>query len=133
MGKTDEELKAKRDELMTRDADQIAQLLNYGVDLSKTRQIDITFWAPAKHAADALVEGLHRNEWPPTLVLGPANPEEADQRWLIRCALNTSVEFVTTRENVVTFLLFAGKFDCIYDGWGTAVVEAASTNEPTPN
>jgi len=133
VAKTDDELKAKRDELMARDADQIAQLMNYGVDLSKTRKIDLTFWAPAKNAADALVEALHRNEWPPTLILGPANPDEADQRWLIRCALNASVEFVTTRENVVTFLLFGDKFDCTYDGWGTAVVEVASTNESAPN
>lgn len=79
------------------------------------------------------MEALHRNEWPPTLVLGPANPEEKNQRWLIRCALNASVDFVTTRENVVTILLFADKFDSDYDGWGTADVETASTNEPIPN
>ncbi len=133
MGKTDEQLIAKRDELIARDADQVAQLLGYGVDLGKNRQIDLTFWAPTKDSANALAEGLQRNEWPPTLVLGPANSEEENQRWLIRCALNASVDFVTTRENVVTFLLFADKFDCEYGGWGTAVVEASSTSEPTPS
>ena len=133
MGKSDEHLIMKRDELITRDADQIAQLLGYGVALDKKRKIDLTFWAPAKDSADALVEALHRNEWPPNLVLGPANPQEENQRWLIRCALNASVEFVTTKENVVTFLLFADKFNCDYDGWGTAVVEAASTNDSGPN
>lgn len=52
MGKTDEQLIAKRDELIARDADRIAQLLNYGVDLSKTRQIDLTFRTPTKDSAD---------------------------------------------------------------------------------
>lgn len=32
---------------------------------------------------------------------------------------------MTTKENLVTFLLFADKFDCEYGGWGTAIVEAA--------
>ena len=41
MRRTDAELIAKRDELMSRDIDQIAQIKAYGVDLDKKRQVDL--------------------------------------------------------------------------------------------
>ena len=124
MGRTDEELLARRNELMSRDIDQTAQIRNYGVDVDKKRQIDLTFWAPTESAAKLFVEACERNEMPHATVLGPA-PSEANRRWLIRCSISASVTFVTTKESVVTFLLFADKYDCDYDGWGTAIVEAA--------
>jgi hypothetical protein len=124
MGRTDEELLAKRNELMSRDIDQAAQVRAYGIDLESKRQIDLTFWAPSESAATVFVEACKRNAMNPHSVLGPA-PSETNQRWLIRCALSASVTFVTTKDNLVTFLLFADKYDCEYDGWGTAVVEAA--------
>ena len=123
MGRTDEELLAKRDELMSRDIDQIASVRSYGVDPDKKRQIDLTFWAPTEKAAKDFVEACNRNEMPPYAVLDPA-PSEANQRWLIRCSIVASVSFVTTKENLVAFLLFADKYDCEYDGWGTAITEA---------
>jgi hypothetical protein len=64
---------------------------------------------------------------PPTLTLGPASPRDANQRWPIRCPLAASVTFITTKENVVAFLLLADKYDCDYHGWGTAIVEAADS------
>jgi len=124
MGRTEEELLAKRNELMSRDIDQIAAIRNYGVDLDKRRQVDLTFWAPTEHAANVFAEACKRNEMPPHTMLAPA-ASEANQRWLIRCSIAASVTFITTKENVVTFLLFADKYDCEYDGWGTASVEAA--------
>ena len=130
MGRTDQELVAKRDELMSRDVNQIAQIKAYGVDLDKKRQIDLTFWAPTEPAANLLIDALKRNEMPPNLTLGPASPSDANQRWLVRCAISASVTFMTTKENVVTFLLFADKYDCDYDGWGTAIVEAADGPRP---
>lgn len=130
MPRTEEELIAKRDALMARDLDQIAQIRGYPVDLDKKRQIDLTFWAPDERAAKTFAEVCDRNEMPPSLVLGPATAQDPNQRWLIRCAISGSVTFVTTKENVVTFLLFADKYDCEYDGWGTAIVEAAIPNRP---
>jgi hypothetical protein len=130
MGRTEAELIAKRDELMSRDLGQIAQIKAYGVDPDKKRQIDLTFWAPDEVAAKVFVEASKRNEMPPNLTLGPASPRDANQRWLIRCPLAASVTFITTKENVVTFLLFADKYDCEYDGWGTAIVEAADPRRP---
>jgi hypothetical protein len=129
MGRTDEELLAKRNELMSRDIDQIVQLRNYSVDLDKKRQIDLTFWAPTESAATAFVEACKRKEMPPNTVLDPA-PSEANQRWLIRCSIGASVTFMTTKENLVTFLLFADNYECEYDGWGTAIVEAAGPATP---
>ena len=130
MGRTEAELIAKRDELMSRDIGQIAQIKAYGVDLGKKRQIDLTFWAPDEAAAKAFVEASKRNEMPPNLTLGPASSRDANQRWLIRCSLSASITFITTKENVVSFLLFADKYDCEYDGWGTAIVEAAHPASP---
>ena len=130
MGHTEEELIAKRNELMARDIHQIAQIKAYGVDLDKKRQIDITFWAPDEAACKLLVEALNRNEMPPNLTLAPATSLDTNQRWLVRCAIEASVTFVTSSENVVTFLLFADKYNCDYDGWGTAIVEAANPNNP---
>jgi len=130
MGRADEELLAKRNELMSRDIGQIVQIRNYGVDVDKKRQIDLTFWAPTEQAAKMFAEACERNGMPPGIVLRPA-PLEANQRWLVRCHISASVTFMTAKENVVTFLLFADKYDCDYDGWGTAIVEAAgSTNPP---
>jgi Regulator of ribonuclease activity B len=126
MGRTDEELLAKRDELMSRDIDQIAAVMKYGIDLDKKRVIDLTFWAPNESTAKTFVEACERNEMSPHTILEPG-PSETNQRWLVRCAINASVNFVTTKENLVTFLLFADKYDCEYDGWGTAIVEAASS------
>lgn len=129
MGMTEEQLLAKRNELMARDLGQISQLKSYGVILENRRRIDLTFWAPSEAAAKVFVEACKRNEMPPHTVLGPVTPD-GDQRWLVRCPFEASVTFVTAKENVVTFLLFADKYDCLYDGWGTAVVEAASLNTP---
>jgi hypothetical protein len=128
MGRTEEELMAKRDELMLRDIKQIAQVLAYGVDLNKARQIDLTFWAPEVSSAKIFAEACKRNDMPPHTMLGPG-ATETNQRWLVRCPISASVTFVTKKENVITFLLFADKFDCEYDGWGTAIVEAAGSKE----
>ena len=38
---------------------------------------------------------------------GARPPSEANQRWLVCCTTSASVRFVTTKENLVTFLLFA--------------------------
>ena len=130
MGRTDEELLAKRDELMSRDVAQIAQIRNYGLDLDKQRQIDLTFWAQTEQVAKLFAEACERNGMQPGLVLGPA-ASEANQRWLVRCHISASVTFLTTMENLVTFLLFADKYDCDYDGWGTAVVKAVAPYSPS--
>jgi hypothetical protein len=125
MGRNEKELLAKHEELMSRDAAQIAAIKGFGIDLDKERQIEITFWAPNETAAKVLADACKRNEMPPYLVLGPASPSEANQRWVIRCSFAATVNFMTAQENLVTFLLFADKFDCEYDGWGTAIVEVA--------
>ena len=129
MGRTEEELIAKRDELMLRDIEIVAQIQAYAVDLDKTRQIDLTFWAPDESSAKILAEACKRNEMPPHTLLGPG-ATETNQRWLVRCPIAASVTFMTNKENVVTFLFFADKFNCEYDGWGTAIVEAADSDHP---
>ena len=115
---------------MSRDASQVSIIKTFGVDLDKKRQLDLTFWAPNEAAANLLGEALKRNGMPPNLTLGPAGSSDANPRWLIRCALQASVTFITAKENLVTFLLFADKYDCEYDGWGTAIVEAATPVKP---
>jgi hypothetical protein len=69
MSRTREEPLAKRNELMARDINQVAQIRNYGVDLETKRQIDLTFCAPTESAAKAFVEASKRNEMPPHTVL----------------------------------------------------------------
>ena len=128
MGRTDEELLAKRNELMSRDIVQIVQIKSYGVDLDKKRQVDLTFWSPTECAAKLFIEACERNGMPPSMLLGPA-PSEANQRWLVRCSINASVTFMTTKENLVTYILFADNYDCEYDGWGTAIFEAAGQTD----
>jgi hypothetical protein len=124
MGRSDGDLREKLRELEARDAQQRAAIAAYGVDLSKKRVIDLTFWAPDESRAKILVEALTRNELVPNLVL-PPGPTETNRRWLVRAPLAASVDFVTTQDNVTTFIMVADKFDCEYDGWGTAIVEAA--------
>lgn len=128
MGRTDEELISKRNELMSRDVEQIAQITNYGVNIEEKRKIDLTFWAPTEHAAKLFAEACERNEMQLGVVLGPGR-SEPNQRWLVRCHISASVTFMTTKQNLVTFLLFADKYDCDYDGWGTAIVEAAAPSD----
>ena len=124
MPRTDEELRRRRDELEQIDVQQRAQLAAYGVDPARVRKIDLTFWAPDEAAASRLAEAMTRNEMAAPLVLAPV-PGATNQRWVVRTSLQASVDSITTRENVVTFLLFADKYDCDFGGWGTAVVEVA--------
>ena len=128
MGRTDEELISKRNELMSRDVEQVAQITNYGVNIDEKRKIDLTFWAPTEQAARVLAEACERNGMQLGLVLGPGE-SEANRRWLVRCHISASVSFMTTKENLVTFLLFADKYECDYDGWGTAIVEAVAPSD----
>lgn len=123
MPRSEEELRAKRDELMLRDVGQIAALENYRVDLDKDRQVDLTFWAPNEEVAKAFAEACVRNEMHVHTLLGPG-ASETNKRWLIRTSCSASPRYISAKENVVTFLLFGDKYDCEYDGWGTAVVEA---------
>jgi Regulator of ribonuclease activity B len=124
MPRSEDELKKRMAELEERDKAQRAQLEAYGVDTAKTRKIDLTFWAPDEARAKELVAAMSRNELQPTLVLPPADESEKNQRWLVRSAVEASVDFITDTENRATFLLFADKYDCDFDGWGTAVAEA---------
>ncbi len=119
----------KRDALMARDVAQVKVIESYGVDLDRKRAVDVNFWAPDEDSCKAFVEACKRNEMPSHTVLGPVSPE-GDQRWLIRCSIAASVTFMVAQENVETSLLFADKFDCEYDGWGTAIVEAAGSASP---
>jgi hypothetical protein len=125
MGRSDDELRQKLLELENRDVQLRSDVAAYGVDLTKKRLIDLTFWAPNESAARKFAEALSRNEMPPNAVLGPAGPDEPNQRWVVCAPISASVDFVTANENLVTFILFADKYDCDYDGWGTAIVEAA--------
>ena len=128
MGRTDEELLSRRNELMSRDVEQVAQITNYGVNIDEKRKSDLTFWAPTEQAARLFAEACERNEMQLGLVLGPGE-SETNRRWLVRCHISASVSFMTTKENLVTFLLFADKYDCDYDGWGTAIVEAVAPSD----
>ncbi|MBZ5560229.1 MAG: ribonuclease E inhibitor RraB [Acidobacteriia bacterium] len=94
------------------------------MDPQRARKIDLSFCAPDEDTARRLAEAMARNEMSSPLILGPAD-DSADRRWLVRTSVDATVDFVTARGNLVTFLLLADKFDCDYGGWGTAVVEAA--------
>ena len=128
MGRSDEELRNRLAQLETRDAQLRSEVAKYGVDLAKERVIDLTFWAPDETRAKKLAEALTKNEMPPNLMLGPVRPDQPDQRWVVRAPIAASVEFVTAQDNRATFILFADKYDCDYDGWGTAIVEAAGSS-----
>ena len=130
MGRSDEELRGRLVELETRNAQLRSDVAAYGVDLAQERVIDLTFWAPDESTAKKLAEALTRNGMPPNLVLGPARPDERNQRWVVRAPIAASVDFVTANDNLVSFILFADKYDCDYDGWGTAIVEAAGNLPP---
>jgi regulator of RNase E activity RraB len=125
MGHTEEQLREQFAKLQARNQVQVETILGFGADLDKRRQIDLTFWAPDENAAKIFVEACTRNEMPPRLAQGPTS-KSADRRWAITCVIAASVNFMTAGENLETFILFADKFDCEYDGWGTAIVEAAN-------
>src|SRR5262249_36269509 len=112
----------KLEALQRRDEVQRSAIASYGIDLSKTRVLDLSFWAPDEQNATRLSDALQRNEGGTPVVLPPV---DGSRRWLVGVTLNASVDFITAKENVATFLLFADKYDCEYDGWGTALVEAA--------
>jgi hypothetical protein len=129
MGRSDEELRAQLASLEARNRAQVEVIQSYGVDLNKTRKIDLSFWAPNETAAKTFAEACKRNEMPPDSVRPPVSVG-TDRRWLVTCPVDASVIFMTTTDNVATFIMFADKFDCEYDGWGTAIVEAAG---PAPS
>src|SRR5215469_6995749 len=120
---SEQQLRERLEALQRRDEVQRCAIVSYGIDLSKTRVLDLSFWAPDELTATQLSEALQRNEGGTPVVLPPADGSQP--RWLVGITLNASVDFITAKENVATFLLFADKYDCEYDGWGTALVEAA--------
>src|SRR5271156_495273 len=132
MGCTDEELRSQLERLEARNRAQVEVILSYGVDLNKKRKIDLSFWAPNETAAKTFAEACRRNEMPPDAVRPPV-PVGTDRRWLVTCPIEATVTFMTTTDNVATFIMFADKFDCEYDGWGTAIVEAVRTIPSKPN
>src|SRR5215813_8713345 len=123
MPSNEHELRQKLQALQRRDEAQRSAIASYGIDLGKRRVIDLSFWAPDEQSATRLSEALQRNESGTPVVLPPVDGSRS--RWLVGVTLNASVDFITIKENVATFLLFADKYDCEYDGWGTALVEAA--------
>src|SRR5262245_19341923 len=134
MSSTDQELRLKLEALRRRDEVQRTAIASYGVDLGQKRKVDLSFWAPDETKARLLSEALKRNEAGTPVVMGPLDPNDANQRWLVGMTLDVSVDFITGKENVATFLLFADKYDCEYDGWGTAIVEAAArTSDKSKN
>jgi len=120
VGKTDEALKQHLHALEARDQTQRAAISALGVDLQTKRVIDVTFVARDESSAAALATALRRNE-----LLATAAPSSVSARWLVTGSLEASVDWITTRANIATFILFADKYECEYDGWGTALVEAA--------
>lgn len=130
MGRTDEELRDQLEKLRARDQELARAILGFGVDLNKPRKIDLSFWANDEESAKTFAAACERNEMPP----GPLRPPPGigtEKRWLVTCSIQASVTFVTARDNAATFLLFADKYGCVYDGWGTAIVEAARPAPPT--
>ena len=95
MGRSDDELRQKLLELENRDVQLRSDVAAYGVDLTKKRLIDLTFWAPNESAARKFAEALSRNEMPPNTVLGPAGPDEPNQRWVVCAPISASVDFAT--------------------------------------
>lgn len=126
---SEEELRQRLTDLQSRDAVQCTQIAAFGVDLSQRRRLDLNFWTHDEASAKKLAEALARNAMPAGQALPPAG--DPRRRWSVSCSLVASVDFITTRENVATFLLFADKYGCEYDGWGTAVEEAAGPG-PAP-
>jgi len=126
MPRTDDEIQAAVSKLQARDQAQRQAILAYGINLAKERQMDLSFWAPNRADADLLREALERNGMTAVKVLAPVPAKSDDSRWLITAGMVASVDFMTTLDNVATFVLFADKYNCEYDGWGTAIVEAAN-------
>lgn len=124
MPRTEEQLRQELHRLQARDEVLRAEVAKYHVNLANAREIDLTFWAPDEASAVRLRGAFERNEMGNLTVMGPG-ADEANRRWLVRGSVSASVDFITTKENVATFLLFADGYDCEYDGWGTAIVEAA--------
>ncbi len=119
MPRTEDQLREQLQRLQARDWEQRAAVASFGVDLGKRRVIDLNFLAADEQTANRLRDALIRNEFAEVRVVGPANG-----RWVVRSSVSASVDYITAKENVATFLLFADEYECEYDGWGTAIVEA---------
>lgn len=119
MAKSDEAHREHLLALEARDKEQRAAIGALGGDFSKKRVVDLTFIAPDESSASDLVDALQRNE------LSNARRSSIGGRWLVLASIEATVDWITARENIATFVLFADKYGCEYDGWGTAVVEAA--------
>jgi len=115
MPSDENELRQKLEALQRRDEVQRSAITSYGIDLGKRRVIDLSFWAPDEQSATRLSEAWQRNEGGVPVVLPPVDGTRS--RWLVGVTLTASVDFITTKENAATFLLFADKYDCEYDGW----------------
>jgi hypothetical protein len=112
---TDQELMACRDALVTRSAAQLAELTARHVDLNEQRKVDLQFSAPNEAAARTLAAAMVRNEMATPVIVAPDN--ESVERWRVCVAMSASAEFIASRDNLVTFILFADEYDCDFDAW----------------
>jgi hypothetical protein len=122
MGRTDEEIRAKFASQRAADEAHRKLISSLGGHLATDREMELTFIAPNAEKANELAQALTQNELRPQ----PVKKSATDQRFFVVCTLAASVDVVTKEENVANFVLFADKYDCEYDGWGTRVTEAAA-------
>src|SRR4051812_39198844 len=96
------------------------ELLSHGIGLGKERLVDLHFFAPTQESARKLAEALaqlkeHDLE---QIEVGPT-----DRLWSVTARLREQPLVVISEEFIWTFLRTADQFGCVFDGWGTALVE----------
>jgi hypothetical protein len=124
----DESLSRDRAAHGARNKALLERLTELGVTLEAPRLIDCFFWAPDEAAATAVAERLTERGMT-QIVTSP--PTDAHDLWSAQGQMRISPALAGSEGMTDTLMALALPFGAEYDGWGTAVEEAASKERST--
>jgi hypothetical protein len=97
-------------------------LLQYGVNLAASRDVDLHFWALREKTANELAAAL-RNRGYSIKTCAPG-AQKGSPLWNVEATAVLAPTVVLGEEFTNEIVRMASEIGCTYDGWGTSIPEA---------
>ena len=103
-----------------RNVELLRTLRSKGVSLNESRSIEHHFWANTQGEAVMLAKALYDCGYL-VLVISPVPTEDGASLWNVEAGLKQPPTDAASKELSEKLTRLAGRFDSVYDGWGTTV------------
>jgi len=91
-----------------------------GVALNEARAIDHHFWANSQNEAAMLAKELYDSGYL-ILAISPVATEDGSSLWNVEAGVKQPATVAASKQLSEQLTRLAGRFDSVYDGWGTTV------------